>query len=249
MVFLAADRMARTPVNLNPGWGSLSHELILSSSVRTALRYGGFKVGARALYHAAWQFFTDRWLNITPRSLIEPLGAATSDGSNEDMALRTVLDSIETVQVRDVGRHTREYLNAGFSGTRLLSDMGRSILRDDNGWNLVHSLRIVFDEWTLCDGHPARNQLLIVSPAGAEAPRRHVGAPGFARCELVITNIPYDVEPGLLPNAARRTARRGVRRAVAGTGTRRSRGFAGRPPGARQPASVAALEIARRRAV
>ena len=75
MVLLAADRMARTPVNLNPGWGSLSHELILASSVRTALRYGGFKVGARALYHAAWQFFSDRWLNIAPRSLTEPLSS------------------------------------------------------------------------------------------------------------------------------------------------------------------------------
>src|SRR5205823_12093937 len=101
-------------------------------------------------YHAAWQFFSDRWLNITPRSLTEPLSAARSDASNEDTGLRTVLDSIETIQVREVGRHTREYLNAGFSGDRLLSEMGQSILRDDNGWNLVHALRAVFDEWKLC---------------------------------------------------------------------------------------------------
>lgn len=161
MVLLAADRMARTPVNLNPGWGSLSHELILSSSVRTAQRYGGFKVGARALYHAAWQFFNDRWLNITPRSLSEPLSAAAPDAPNEDNALRAVLDSIETVQVRDVGRQTRDYLNAGYSGYRLLSEMGQSILRDDNGWNLLHALRTVFDEWKRCEGHAARNQLLI----------------------------------------------------------------------------------------
>jgi hypothetical protein len=72
MVLLAADRMARTPANLNPGWGSLNQELVISSSVRTALRYGGYKVGARALYHAAWQFFSDRWLNISPRSITEP---------------------------------------------------------------------------------------------------------------------------------------------------------------------------------
>src|SRR3989442_1514533 len=93
MVLLAADRMARTPVNLNPGWGSLRLELILAASVRTARRYGGFKVGAKALYHAAWQFFSDRWLNITFRSLTEPPAAAAPDASNEDAALRTVLDS------------------------------------------------------------------------------------------------------------------------------------------------------------
>jgi nitrite reductase/ring-hydroxylating ferredoxin subunit len=175
MVLLAADRMARTPVNLNPGWGSLRQELMLASSIRTALRYGGFKVGAKALYHAAWQFFSDRWLNITPRSLNEPLSAAKSDASNEDMALRAVLDSIETVQVREVGRLTREYLNTGFSGDRLLSEMGQSILRDDNGWNLVHALRIMFDEWKLCEGHPARNQLLIGLSRWATDVRKRTG--------------------------------------------------------------------------
>jgi nitrite reductase/ring-hydroxylating ferredoxin subunit len=184
MVLLAADRMARTPVNLNPGWGSLSHELILSSSVKTALRYGGFKVGARALYHAAWQFFSDRWLNITPRSLSEPLSAAKSTAPNEDTALRMVLDSIETVQVREVGRLTREYLNAGFSGNRLLSEMGQSILKDDNGWNLLHTLRTVFDQWRLCEGHPARNQLLIGLSRWATDARKRSGNQSAAQTAL-----------------------------------------------------------------
>ena len=181
MVLLAADRMARTPVNLNPGWGSLRQELILASSVRTALRYGGFTIGARALYHAAWQFFSDRWLNITHRSLAEPLGTAKSDASSEDMGLRTVLESIETIQVREVGRHTREYLNAGFSGDRLLSQMGQSILKDDNGWNLVHGLRVVFDEWKLCEGHPARNQLLIGLARWATDVRKRTGSQSAAQ--------------------------------------------------------------------
>ena len=181
MVLLAADRMARTPVNLNPGWGSLRQELVLASSVRTALRYGGFSIGATALYHAAWQFFSDRWLNIPHRALSEPLGASKSDAASEDVAIRTVLDSIETVQVRDVGRHTREYLNAGFSGDRLLSEMGQSILKDDNGWNLVHGLRFVFDEWTQCEGHPARNQLLIGLSRWATDVRKRAGSQSAAQ--------------------------------------------------------------------
>ena len=76
--------------------------------------------------------------------------------------------------MREVGRHTREYLNAGFSGDRLLSEMGQSILKDDNGWNLVHALRVVFDEWKFCDGHPARNQLLIgLCPLGHRCAQAH----------------------------------------------------------------------------
>jgi hypothetical protein len=184
MVLLAADRMARTPVNLNPGWGNLRQELILASSCRTALRYGGFKIGAKALYHAAWQFFSDRWLNITHRPLVEPVSAAKSDASSEELARRIVLDSIETIQVREVGRHCREYLNAGFSGDRLLAEMGQSILRDDNGWNLVHGLRFAFDEWKLCESHVARNQLLVGLSRWATDVRKRAGNQSAAQTAL-----------------------------------------------------------------
>ena len=184
MVLLAADRMARTPVNLNPGWGSLRQELLLASSGRTALRYGGFKIGAKALYHVAWQFFSDRWLNITPRSLTEPLSVAKPGVDGEDLALRTVLDSIESIRVHDIGWQTREFLNAGFSGDRLLSEMGLSILRDDNGWNLVHGLRVVFDEWKLCEGHPARNQLLVGLSRWATDVRKRAGSQSAAQTAL-----------------------------------------------------------------
>jgi len=184
MVLLAADRMSRTPVNLNPGWGSLGFELTLASSVRTALRYGGFKVGAKALYHAAWQFFSDRWLNIAPRSLNDPAGTTKSGAANENEALRAVLEAIETIQVRDVGRLTREYLNAGFSGDRLLLEMGQTILKDDNGWNLVHPLRFVFEEWKVCEAHPARNQLLVGLSRWATDVRKRSGSQSAAQTAL-----------------------------------------------------------------
>jgi hypothetical protein len=184
MVLSAADRMARTPVNLNPGWGSLREELGISSAVRTALRYGGFEVGAKALYHAAWKFFSDRWLNITPRSLSEPLSASKSDAPDEDTGIRRIVEAIETIQVRDVGRLTREHLNAGYSGDRLLREMGQAILKDDNGWNLIHTLRTVFDEWEACAGHPARNQLLIGLARWATDVRKRSGSQSAAQTAL-----------------------------------------------------------------
>lgn len=184
IVLLAADRMARTPVTMSPGWWNLGREMTLASSVRTAFRYGGFTVGARALYHVAWQFFSDRWLNITPRSLTEPLGATQSEAPDEDTALRVVLDAIEAIQVREVGQHTREYLNAGFSGDRLLLEMGQSILKDDNGWNLLHALRTVFDEWKGCEGHPARHQLLIGLARWATDVRKRAGSQSASQTAL-----------------------------------------------------------------
>ena len=88
MVLLAADRMARTPVGMSPGWGDLSWEMTLASSLRTVERYAGFGVAARALYHVAWRFFGDRWLNIPLRDITEPLPTvASGNGADEDAAL------------------------------------------------------------------------------------------------------------------------------------------------------------------
>src|SRR5499427_6877056 len=54
MVLVAADRMARTPVNLNPGWGALTAELNFAASLRTAKRYAEPLVTRKALYHVGY---------------------------------------------------------------------------------------------------------------------------------------------------------------------------------------------------
>jgi hypothetical protein len=65
---LSADRMARTPVNVDAGWGVLTVELNLAASLRAAMRQGGVHAAAKGLFHAVCQFFSDRWLNI-PRKM------------------------------------------------------------------------------------------------------------------------------------------------------------------------------------
>jgi hypothetical protein len=62
-----------------------------------------------------------------------------------------------------------EYLNSGYSGDRLLHEMGRVMLWDDTNVQILPSLRTVFDEWhrssasdaAMGAGHPARRQLLV----------------------------------------------------------------------------------------
>ena len=161
MVLIGADRMARTPASMSPGWWELGREISLASSIRTTLRFAGFQVAAKALYHVAWEFFSNRWLNIRQMPLSASRGATPSDASNEQEAIDEVIDTIETVQIQEIGRITRQYLNSGFSADRLLSDLGQCILKDDNGWDILNTLRTAFDEWKLCEDHPARNQLLV----------------------------------------------------------------------------------------
>ncbi len=168
-VLTAADRMARTPVNVDAGWGVLTTELHLAASLRTALRHGSDRVAAKGLFHAAWQLFADRWLNIPFGPLTEPLGGGVLQVADEEAGVQLILKSIASLQVQDVGRQVLEYLNAGYSGDRLLHEMGRVMLWDDTNVQVLPALRTVFDEWhrssgpdiAMGAGHPARRQLLV----------------------------------------------------------------------------------------
>jgi uncharacterized protein YebE (UPF0316 family) len=107
--------------------------------------------------------------------------------------LAEIIDTIEAIGVREIGRRVREYLGSGFDGDRLMLELGQAILKDDNGQDLLHTLRTVFDEWTLCAGHPARNQLLVGLARWATDTRRRIGtrsaaqtAQRFARGETAV---------------------------------------------------------------
>ena len=175
MIMTAGDRMARTPVNMSPGWWDLQEEMELGTTVRKVLRYGGTKVAAKALYHAAWRFFSNRWLNIRHQSLTEQRTSTRSAILDEDAVLSEILDGIESVRIQEIGRRTREYLNAGCSAERLMAEMGLSILKDDNGHNLLSSIYMVSEEWKRCDSHPARNQLIVGLARWATDIRRNAG--------------------------------------------------------------------------
>ncbi len=175
MVMTAGDRMARTPVNMSPGWWDLQEEMEIASTVRKVLRHGGTKVAAKALYHAAWRFFNNRWLNIRHQPITESRTSSTSVVLNEDTALSEIMEGIESVRIQEIGRRTREYLNAGCSAERLMSEMGLCILKDDNGDDLLSSIRIVSEEWRTCEAHPSRNQLIVGLARWATDIRRNAG--------------------------------------------------------------------------
>ena len=185
MVLLAADRMARTPVGMSPGWHDLGWELVLGSNLRAVEKQAGFAVAARACYHAAWRFFDDRWLNISTRKLTDLPGRQSRQEPGESAAgegaLQEILEAVESIRIRETGRMTRDYLNRGFSGDRLLSELGLTILKDDNGWSLLNTLRSVFEEWQHCAGHPTRGQLLVGLARWATDTRRSIGSQSAAQ--------------------------------------------------------------------
>ena len=164
-VLLAADRMARTPVNVDAGWENLTQELSLARSLRMAQRQAGDRVAIMGLFHVAWTVFENRWLNIPYRPLSETPECAAQSYTDEDEGLATVGDAVETLQVGEVGDRVLAYLAAGYDGSRLLREVGRLALWNDTGVQLLPTLRAVAAEWedntSAGNGHPSRRQLLV----------------------------------------------------------------------------------------
>ena len=176
MVMTAGDRMARTPVNMSPGWWDLQEEMELAAAIRKVQRLAGTKkVAAKALYHAAWRFFSNRWLNIRHQPITAPRTSSAPKSLSEDTALSAIIEGIESVRIHEIGRRTREYLNAGCSAERLIAEMGQCILKDDNGEELLSTIHIVDREWHYCETHPARNQLIVGLARWATDVRRNAG--------------------------------------------------------------------------
>ena len=161
LVILAADRMARTPVNVDGGWECLTTELDLAASLRTVQRIVDDTAAAKGIFHAAWLIFDDRWLNIPLRTLTPPPVENTLNVSNEEQGIQQITNAIETLNVQSVGGQVLAYLNAGYSGDTLLRALGKAILWNDTATEILPTLRTIFDEWNNCAGHPARNQLLV----------------------------------------------------------------------------------------
>ena len=161
LVILAADRMARTPVNVDAGWECLTTELNLAASLRTVQRIAGDTAAAKGIFHAAWLIFDDRWLNIPLRTLTPPPVESTLNVLNEEEGIQQITNAIETLNVQSVGGQVLAYLNAGYSGDTLLRALGKAILWNDTATEILPTLRTIFDEWNSCAGHLARNQLLV----------------------------------------------------------------------------------------
>tara|TARA_A100001037_G_C15008897_1_gene570742 strand:- start:148 stop:645 length:498 start_codon:yes stop_codon:yes gene_type:complete len=146
--------------------------------------YSNYATAARALYLVAWQFYSNRWLNISNRPLSGGASEETSVPADvtAEQAMEALLISIAEIRVNEIGRQTRRFLDHyPEQGDLLLRQLGDTILKDDNGWNLLAALRTTFDEWALCADHPARPSLLVGLARWATDTRRRTGNVQAAR--------------------------------------------------------------------
>ena len=136
-------------------------ELNVAASLRSAQRIGGNRVAAKGLFHVAWLIFANRWINIPSRPLSQPLSQEKLDVANEAEGIKHIINTIETLNVQEVGTRVLGYLNAGYCAERLIEEIGHTALWDDTGSQVLPTLRTVFEEWKRAEGHPAQSQLLV----------------------------------------------------------------------------------------
>ena len=101
-----------------------------------------------------------------------------------------ICGSIQALDVHSVGPQVRGYLDAGFSGERLLHEMGRVILKDDTGQTIVPTL-----------GEHLRRMGVAERPSGAEPAARRPGP-------LCRRRQTQQEQPGVRPDRA--AVRRGT---------------------------------------
>ncbi len=161
MVMLAADRMARTPVSFNPGWWDLAAEMQMGSAIRGVQRYAGYASAAKVAYHAAWRFYSNRWLNIPNRPLSKAALDKGSETTDAAAGRAAIVDAIASIRINDVGHLVRTHVAAGHPTDELLREVALALLKHDTGWDILDTLRTVFDETEICRAHPAAHQLLV----------------------------------------------------------------------------------------
>ena len=81
--------------------------------------------------------------------------------ANEAAGIKHIVDTIEALNVQEVGTRVLGYLNAGYYAERLMEQIGHTALWDDTGSEVLPTLRTVFEEWKHAERHPAQSQLLV----------------------------------------------------------------------------------------
>ena len=134
LVLLAADRMASTPVNVDAGWENLTTELNLAASLRKCAA-DWWKQGRRA------RDFPRCMANFRGSLDKHPLTSSQSTAESRKIGVsrmrldgvKYIVDTIETLNVQEVGTHVLGYLNAGYCAERLIEQIGHTALWDDTG--------------------------------------------------------------------------------------------------------------------
>jgi hypothetical protein len=114
----------------------------------------------RGAFDAAMSVYLDRFLNTPPA----PLPGAGPDGGRPAALLAGLLPLLDRQQqVNEAGALVAAYLAAGGDDARLLTTLGKALLREDRDFHTIQTTEIAFRQYALLRGTPAAAHMLIAA--------------------------------------------------------------------------------------
>ncbi|HLJ80106.1 MAG TPA: hypothetical protein VKT52_01390, partial [Ktedonobacterales bacterium] len=170
VVYAAALRIARFHTSNEFGdWDTTLHTYSFAHAVHMGLRrlataertYGGPTNLLRGAFDAAMSVYLDRFLNIPAASIPDPCAS----GPRPDAALHELLPLLDRQQqVNEAGELAARALDSkGDNGHKLLTVLGKALLREDRDFHTIQTMEASFTEYTLARGAPEAADFLIAA--------------------------------------------------------------------------------------
>ena len=161
VAYTAALRIARFPTTNEFGdWDTALHTFTFSNAVHQGLRRAPTPELLRGVFDAAMSVHLDRFLNVPPARVPEPV---TSEKSTEALLaeLPALLD--ERQKVDEAGDSVASYLYSGGETDRLLAMIGGLLLREDRDFHTIQAVEAAFRQYAGLRGTTAGAHVLVAA--------------------------------------------------------------------------------------
>lgn len=159
--YAATLRIARFHTSNEFGdWDTALHTFTFANAIHQGLRRAPSPELLRGVFDAAMSVYLDRFLNVPAARLPEPDGAG-GDPADLLAALPGLLDRQQ--QVNEAGALVGHYLYAGGDPDRLLTMLGRLLLREDRDFHTIQMIEAAYRQYALRRGTPTGTHVLIAA--------------------------------------------------------------------------------------
>jgi nitrite reductase/ring-hydroxylating ferredoxin subunit len=165
--YAAALRIARFHTsNEYSDWDTALHTFTFANAVEMGLRRltaAGIAEPPdllRGVFDAAMSIYLDRFLNVPPARIPEPI----SNGHGPDDLLAGLLALYDRQQqVNPAAEQVAAYLAGGADEERLLATLGHALLREDRDFHTIQAIEAAFAQYRFLKGTPEATHVLLAA--------------------------------------------------------------------------------------
>jgi hypothetical protein len=161
VAYAAALRVARFHTNNDFGdWDAAHHPFTFANAVHQGLRRVPSTELLRGVFDAAMSVFLNRFLNVPPARLPEPIARV----GNVDEILKQLPELLDRQQqVNAAGQLVAQYLYSSGKPERLMAMLGKLMLRENRDFHVVQEMEAAFRQYSLLGHTPAGIHVLVAA--------------------------------------------------------------------------------------